>query len=165
MIPAGARGIVQAELMRLAHAPHGAMSAQGLFALLVGLYASHRGFKAMLAGLSFIHDEDEPHGFVGFNLMALVVLVATFAMRQLYTPRNLLAQVSTAGASLKIGAYAVGAAAGGWVVPSVGPLTALVIVAGLHLAAALLGYVAARGVWSALPQPEPASHGTVAAEV
>jgi membrane protein len=80
VIPAGARDIVQAELMRLAHAPHGAMSAQGVFALLVGLYAAHRGFKAMLAGLSFIHDEDEPHGFVGFNLMALVVLVATFAM-------------------------------------------------------------------------------------
>lgn len=80
VIPAGARDIVQAELLRLAHAPHVAMSAQGLFALLVGLYAAHRGFKAMLAGLSFIHDEDEPHGFVGFNLIALLVLVATFAM-------------------------------------------------------------------------------------
>ncbi|WP_372785885.1 YihY/virulence factor BrkB family protein [Phenylobacterium sp.] len=80
VIPAGAREIFQSELVRLAHAPHVAMSAQGAFALLVGLYAAHRGFKAMLAGLSFIHDEDEPHGFVGFNLMALVVLVATFAM-------------------------------------------------------------------------------------
>ena len=80
VIPIGARGIVQAELMRLAHAPHVAMTTQGAFALLVGLYAAHRGFKAMLAGLSFIHDEDEPMGFVGFNLMALVVLVATFAL-------------------------------------------------------------------------------------
>jgi len=80
VIPAGARGIVQGELVRLAHAPHVAMSAQGVFALLVGLYAAHRGFKAMLAGLSFIHDEDEPRGFVGFNVMALVVLVATFSL-------------------------------------------------------------------------------------
>jgi membrane protein len=80
LIPAGARDIVQSELIRLAHAPHGAMSAQGVLALMIGLYASHRGFKAMLAGLSFIHDEDEPRGFVGFNVMALVVLVATFAM-------------------------------------------------------------------------------------
>jgi membrane protein len=46
-------------------------------ALLVGGYASHRGFKALLAGLSFIHDEDNPRGFVGFNLLALGVLVAT----------------------------------------------------------------------------------------
>jgi len=80
VIPMGARDIVQGELMRLATAPHGAMSAQGVIALLVGLYAAHRGFKAMLAGLSFIHDEDEPRGFVGFNVMALVVLVATFAL-------------------------------------------------------------------------------------
>jgi membrane protein len=80
VIPAGARDIVQAELVRLAKAPHVAMSAQGVFAVLVGLYASHRGFKAMLAGLSFIHNEDEPRGFVGFNLLALLVLVATFAM-------------------------------------------------------------------------------------
>jgi membrane protein len=56
------------------------MSTQGAFALIVGLYAAHRGFKAMLAGLSFIHDEDEPRGFVGFNVMALLVLVATLAL-------------------------------------------------------------------------------------
>jgi membrane protein len=80
IIPEGARSIVQQELVRLAHAPHVAMTAQGAFAVLVGLYASHRGFKAMLAGLSFIHDEDKPRGFVGFNVMALIVLVATFAL-------------------------------------------------------------------------------------
>ncbi|MFL5297276.1 MAG: YihY/virulence factor BrkB family protein [Phenylobacterium sp.] len=80
VIPAGAREIVQAELVRLAHAPHLAMSTQGAFAVVVGLYAAHRGFKAMLAGLSFIHDEDQPRGFVGFNVMALIVLVATLAV-------------------------------------------------------------------------------------
>ncbi|MBS0363791.1 MAG: YihY/virulence factor BrkB family protein [Proteobacteria bacterium] len=80
VIPEGARGLVQQELVRLAYAPHVAMSAQGIVALAIGLYAAHRGFKAMLAGLSFIHDEDEPMGFVGFNLLALAVLVATFAL-------------------------------------------------------------------------------------
>ena len=80
VIPAGAREIVTGELVRLAHQPHGAMSAQGAFAAVVGLYAAHRGFKAMLAGLSFIHDEDRPRGFVGFNVLALVVLVATLGL-------------------------------------------------------------------------------------
>lgn len=79
LIPAGARDIFRYELLRLASAPHAAMSTQSAFALLIGLYAAHRGFKAMLAGLSFIHDEDEQRGFVGFNLMALAVLLATFA--------------------------------------------------------------------------------------
>ena len=80
VIPAGAREIVTQELVRLAHAPHGVISAQGGFAAIIGLYAAHRGFKAMLAGLSFIHDEDKPRGFVGFNVLALVVLVATLAI-------------------------------------------------------------------------------------
>jgi membrane protein len=80
LMPAETRGLFQHELMRLAQAPHAAMSTQSGLALVVGAYAAHRGFKALLAGLSFIHDEDEPHGFVGFNLMALVVLIATFAL-------------------------------------------------------------------------------------
>ena len=79
LMPGGVRDIFQTELMRLVHAPHGALTAQSGFALVVAVYASHRGFKALLAGLSFVHDEDEPHGFVGFNLLAGAVLVGTFA--------------------------------------------------------------------------------------
>jgi membrane protein len=78
LMPAGARDIFRNELLRLTTAPHEAISAQSGIALLIGAYAAHRGFKALLAGLSFIHDEDKPRGFVGFNLLALVVLVATF---------------------------------------------------------------------------------------
>jgi membrane protein len=79
LIPAGGRQIVQDQLVRLAHAPHVAMSTQSVVALLIAIYAAHRGIKALLAGLSFIHDEDEPRGFVGFNLMALAVLMVAFA--------------------------------------------------------------------------------------
>jgi membrane protein len=79
LVPAAARSVLQNELVRLVHTPHAAMSAQSVLALIVGVYAAHRGFKALLAGLSFVHDEEEPHGFVGFNLLALAVLVAAFA--------------------------------------------------------------------------------------
>jgi membrane protein len=79
LMPDAARLIFQNELVRLAHAPRDAVSVQSALAVLIGGYAAHRGFKALLAGLSFIHDEDEPRGFVGFNLLALAVLVATFA--------------------------------------------------------------------------------------
>jgi MFS family permease len=72
------------------------------------------------------------------------LLVATFALRQRYAPSNLLAQVTTAGASLKIGAYALGAAVGGWLVPSAGPLVAIGVIAVLHGLGAAGGYVAAR---------------------
>ena len=80
LMPSGAREIFQAELQRLAHAPRDAISAQGGLAVIIGAYAAHRGFKALLAGLSFIHDEPDPRGFVGFNLMALVVLLAAAGM-------------------------------------------------------------------------------------
>jgi membrane protein len=79
LMPIGARDIFRNELLRLTTTPHVAMSAQSAVALLIGMYAAHRGFKALLAGLSFIHDEDKPRGFVGFNVLALVVLIATFS--------------------------------------------------------------------------------------
>ena len=72
------------------------------------------------------------------------LLVATFSMRQRYTPQGLLAQVSTTGASLKIGAYALGAAVGGWLVPSAGALVAIGIIATLHITAAVAGAAMAR---------------------
>lgn len=79
LIPVGARDIFQSELVRLTAANQGIVSTQSGVALIIGMYAAHRGFKALLAGLSFIHDEEAPRGFVGFNVMALVVLVAAFA--------------------------------------------------------------------------------------
>ena len=80
LMPPGAQGLFHDELVRLAHAPPEAVSAQSVVALVIGGYAAHRGFKALLAGLSFVHDEDKPRGFVGFNLLALVVLIAAFAL-------------------------------------------------------------------------------------
>ncbi len=80
VMPAAARLIFQEELLRLAAAPHETVSVQSGVALLVGGYASHRGFKALLAGLSFIHDEERQRGFIGFNLLALAVLVAALGL-------------------------------------------------------------------------------------
>ncbi len=76
VMPDAARLILQSELVRLSSAPGGSISIQSGVALLVGGYASHRGFKALLAGLSFIHDEERQRGFLGFNLLALAVLIA-----------------------------------------------------------------------------------------
>ena len=76
VMPDAARLIFQSELIRLSQAPPTAVSVQSGVALVIGGYAAHRGFKALLAGLSFIHDEDKPRGFVGFNLLALAVLIA-----------------------------------------------------------------------------------------
>jgi membrane protein len=80
LLPSSARDLVQAELIRLAHTPTAIVSTQSGAALLVAIYATHRGFKALIFGLSFIHDEDRPRGFVGFNVLAFIALLVAFAL-------------------------------------------------------------------------------------
>lgn len=80
VMPTAARAIFRAEIERLSTASARAVSVQSLFALVVGVYAAHRGFKALLAGLNLIHDETEPHGFFRFNLLALFVALAAFVL-------------------------------------------------------------------------------------
>ena len=80
LLPTAARAIFRAEIERLASASTSAVSAQSAFALVVGAYAAHRGFKALLAGLNLIHDETEPHGFLKFNLLAFFVALFAFAL-------------------------------------------------------------------------------------
>lgn len=69
-------------------------------------------------------------------------LTAIITARQRYTPAALLGQVSTTGASLKIGGFALGAALGGTLITT--PTTVILAVAATQLAAALLGLLATR---------------------
>ena len=80
VMPYAARTIFQAEVERLANASARTVSFQSAFALVVGAYAAHRGFKALLAGLNLIHDETEPHGFLKFNLLAFFVALFACAL-------------------------------------------------------------------------------------
>lgn len=85
MMPIGAQHLFEEELNRLIAAPRPAVSLQSMVALIIGAYAAHRGFKALLAGLSFIHDEDKPRGFLSFNLIALITLISAFLLSGIIT--------------------------------------------------------------------------------
>lgn len=80
VMPTAAQAIFHAEIERLANASARTVSAQSFFAVVIGGYAAHRGFKALLAGLNLIHDESEPHGFFKFNLLAFFVALAAFLL-------------------------------------------------------------------------------------
>lgn len=69
---------------------------------------------------------------------------ALFTARQRYTPADRYAQISTTGASLKLGAFALGAALGGQLVPVIGPAAVLVVTAGAQLVGAVAGVLAGR---------------------
>ena len=80
VMPAAARSIFLEEIGRLTNASARTVSTQSAFALIIGAYAAHRGFKALLAGLNLIHDEAEPHGFLKFNLLAFFVALFAFGL-------------------------------------------------------------------------------------
>lgn len=71
-------------------------------------------------------------------------LTSTITARQVYTPAALLGQVSTTGASLKLGGFAIGAAVGGVLVVRTGPSAVILLVAAVHLVAAGAGSLAAK---------------------
>jgi MFS family permease len=73
-------------------------------------------------------------------------LPALFATRQQHSPPALLSQVSTTGASLKIGGFALGSVIGGALAPTLGPERVIVVVGAAQLVAAGLGWlVSGRG--------------------
>jgi membrane protein len=100
LLPPGAHSLFQNELIRLAKAPIRAVSAQSVAALVIGVYAAHRGFKALLAGLSFIHEEAEPRSFLSFNLLAMAALAAAFALTAFMTGLFLAVRLIAAGMGL-----------------------------------------------------------------
>ena len=68
-------------------------------------------------------------------------LPALFAARQQYSPPGLLSQVSTTGASLKVGTFALGSVLGGLLAPSLGAGKVIVVVGVVQLVAAGLGWL------------------------
>ena len=80
LMPETTKGLIQNQLVRLAYASRSALSIQSLVALVVAIYAAHRGFKALLAGLSLLHEEANPRGIVKFNFLALLTAIAALAL-------------------------------------------------------------------------------------
>ncbi len=66
-------------------------------------------------------------------------LAATFTARQRWTPPELLGQIFTTAASLKVGAFAVGAACAGPAVTTLGPSGTLRLAAGVQFVAVAAG--------------------------
>jgi membrane protein len=99
-LPPHAEGLFQRELQRLTSAPVRIVSVQSAIAILIGLYASQKGVKALLAGLALIHDEERPRSFLLFNLFAFGVAIGLFALAVLVSSTFLTVRVMGATFSL-----------------------------------------------------------------
>jgi membrane protein len=80
LLPDSAQQLFADELQRLARAPLTLVGAQGLIAIVISLYAAHRGVKALITGLEFINEDAESRSFLEFNLRALMVFLAGLAL-------------------------------------------------------------------------------------
>ena len=76
LLPESAQHLFAVELRRLAQAPLSIVGSQGALAVLIAVYAAHRGVKALIAGLSFINEDSDSHSFLEFNVTALLVFLA-----------------------------------------------------------------------------------------
>ena len=80
LLPDSVQPLFSDELQRLAMTPLTIVGVQGLVAIVISVYAAHRGVKALIAGLSFINEDSESHSFLEFNVMALIVFMAGLAL-------------------------------------------------------------------------------------
>jgi membrane protein len=80
LLPDSAQQLFADEMQRLAQAPLTIAGAQGVLAVVISLYAAHRGVKALIAGLEFINEDAESRSFLEFNLRALMVFLAGLAL-------------------------------------------------------------------------------------
>jgi predicted MFS family arabinose efflux permease len=86
-------------------------------------------------------------------------LAATFGARQRWTPRELMGQIFTTAASLKVGAFAIGAASAGPAVNTFGARGTLLLAAAMQFAAVTAGLLLRRS-WRGLDlQEEDRVHG------
>lgn len=133
VLPHAARTIFLAEIERLASTSARAVSAQSAFALVIGAYAAHRGFKALLAGLNLIHDETEPHGFFKFNLLAFFVALFAFGLFTLVSGAVVTARVMMHAGNVAATAAAPAEAVSGGGLPLDGLLPAFGLALGLSM--------------------------------
>jgi MFS family permease len=78
-------------------------------------------------------------------------LPAVFAARQRYSPDHLLAQVSTTGVSLKIGAFSLGSVLSGALTGELGPATLFLVAAAGQFVAVGVGWAIGRGAVAEKP--------------
>jgi membrane protein len=110
LLPDAAQQLFADELQRLARAPLTLVGTQGLLAIALSVYAAHRGVKALIAGLSFINEDEDSHSFLEFNLMALTVFMAGLALLLISSTGFLVARIVLSAIDPSVGRQA------GWLV-------------------------------------------------
>jgi membrane protein len=73
LMPAGAYGIVEEQITRIALGSGGGLSTAFLLGLLLAIWSANAGMKAMIDALNVIYGETEDRSFVRLNLLSLAI--------------------------------------------------------------------------------------------
>jgi membrane protein len=71
VLPEGAVAVLGDQMTRLAAAPHAGLGATFLTGLLLSIWSSNAGIKAVIAGLNVAYEEHEQRDFLRLNLISL----------------------------------------------------------------------------------------------
>jgi len=73
LMPAGAYGIIEEQITRIAQGSGGGLSSAFLIGLLLAIWSANAGMKAMIDALNVIYGETEERGFIHLNLVSLAL--------------------------------------------------------------------------------------------
>lgn len=142
LLPDTAQSLFSDELQRLARAPLTLVGAQGLVAIVISVYAAHRGVKALIAGLSFINEDAESHSFLQFNLRALLVFMAGLIMLLISSTAFLVVRIVLSAIDPSVGMQ-TGWLVGQWLWAGAGLTAGLTLMYRYVMSASLLSWRAA----------------------
>ena len=80
LLPGGAVQVLGDQMTRLAAADHGKLGLAFAFSLLISLWSSTSGIKALMEGLNVAYETPERRGFVSLNLVAVAFTVMAIAV-------------------------------------------------------------------------------------
>jgi len=73
LMPAGAYGIIEEQITRIAQGSSGGLTAAFMFGLLLAIWSANAGMKAMIDALNVIYGETEQRSFIRLNLLSLAM--------------------------------------------------------------------------------------------
>ena len=79
LMPAGAFGIVEEQITRIAQTGGGQLGSAFLVGLLLAIWSANAGMKAMIDALNVIYDETEKRSFIKLNLLSLTMTLGALA--------------------------------------------------------------------------------------
>lgn len=80
ILPSAVQALVHAELQKIVHTSVRALSLQGVISLVIGVFAAHRGVKALLTGLQFVHGDVRQRTAFTLNVRAMLVALVSFVI-------------------------------------------------------------------------------------